>query len=193
MKDNFDATTVGVGKGNPIGYAWVAPKGTKLPIDAKEALSDEFVSMGYVSDAGVAQSSESESKEIKDWAGRVVKKVTTSFSETYEVGFLQTEEKTLKVNYGDANVSSDGKGGITVKHNGAFDDERVYVFETLITETLIQRTVIPRGVINEKEGMEYTSENEVVYKVKITALADAEGNTSYDYFYNVAADAGLEG
>ena len=54
-EEMFDAENVGIGKGNPNGYAWVAPKGTKLPVDAKEAIPDGFVSMGYVNDEGVVK------------------------------------------------------------------------------------------------------------------------------------------
>ena len=54
-EEMFDAENVGIGKGNPNGYAWVAPKGTKLPVDAKEAIPDGFVSLGYVNDEGVVK------------------------------------------------------------------------------------------------------------------------------------------
>lgn len=185
-EEMFDAENVGIGKGNPNGYAWVAPKGTKLPADAKEAIPDGFVSLGYVNDEGVVNSTEADSSDIKDWAGRVIKKVQNSFSETYQVGFLEGRTSVLKTYYGDENVEDDGKGSVTVRHNGAFTEERSFVIETLLTETVIKRTVIPRGCIYDRDDVEHNSENPVVYKATITALPDASGNTSYDYYYNTA-------
>lgn len=76
----FNPDNVGVGKGNPSGYAWVAPKGTTLPTDAKAALGEEFKGLGYVSEAGLVNSQESDSTDLKDWAGRVVKKSQNSFA-----------------------------------------------------------------------------------------------------------------
>ena len=141
-EEMFDAENVGIGKGNPNGYAWVAPKGTKLPADAKEAIPDGFVSLGYVNDEGVVNSTEADSSDIKDWAGRVIKKVQNSFSETYQVGFLEGRTSVLKTYYGDENVEDDGKGSVTVRHNGAFTEERSFVIETLLTETVIKRTAV---------------------------------------------------
>ena len=187
----FNADEVGVGKGNPSGYAWVAPKGTTLPTNAKTPIGDDFKGLGYVNEDGLTQTTDSEAEDLKDWAGRVIKKAPGSFSETYAVAFMQSRAEVLKVYYGDANVTDDGKGGITVKHNGAFSEERVFVFETLITDTLIERTVIPRGSIQERDDIERTSESAMVYPVTITALADADGNTAYTYYYDSAKDTSL--
>lgn len=185
-EEMFNADNVGIGKGNPNGYAWVAPKGAKLPTDAKEAISEEFESLGYVSDEGMVNSTESDSSDIKDWAGRVIKKVQNSFSETYQLGFLEGRTSVLKTYYGDKNVEDDGKGGVTVRHNGAFNEQRSFIIETLLTDTLIKRTVIPCGCIYERDDVEHSSENAVTFKATITALPDSTGNTSYDYYYNTA-------
>lgn len=185
-EEMFSAENVGIGKGNPNGYAWVAPKGTKLPADAKEAIPEGFESLGYITDEGVTNSTEADSSDIKDWAGRVVKKVQNSFSETYAIGFMESRVAVLKTYYGDANVDDDGKGGVVVRHNGAFTEERCFVIETLLTESLIKRTVIPRGCIYERDDVEHNSESAVSFKATITALPDASGNTSYDYYYNAA-------
>lgn len=180
----FNPDNVGVGKGNPSGYSWVAPKGTTLPTDAKAALGEEFKGLGYVSEAGLVNSQESDSTDLKDWAGRVVKKSQNSFAETYQVEFMESKADVMRVVYGDANVEDDGHGGVSVKHNGNFTEERVYVFETLVSDTIIKRDVIPRGSILEKDDVEATSEDALVYPVTISALPDEEGNTSYTYFYD---------
>ena len=107
--------------------------------------------------------------------------------------FLESRESVLKAVYGDANVTSDGAGGIAVKHNGAFTEERAYIFESLVTATLIKRTVIPRGSIQERDDVSENSEDLLSYTPTIKALPDADGNTSYVYYYDAAKAAAAAG
>lgn len=184
-----DASNVGVAKGNSTnagGYAWVAPKGTSLPTNAKDTIGTGFESLGYISEDGLTNTTDTETDEKKDWAGETIKSEQTSYSETYNVTFLESRESVLKVVYGDDNVESDGNGSITVKHNGHFSEERSYVFESLITATLIKRTVIPRGVVSEKDDVSENSEDLLGYTPTITALQDDDGNSSYTYYYDSA-------
>lgn len=183
----LDASNVGVAKGNTGnagGYAWVGAVGDTLPTDAKTPIDVKFKSLGFIHEDGLANATETESEDRKDWGGTVIKSEQTSYTETYEVGFLESRESVLKAVYGDKNVASDGKGSITVKHNGKFGEERAYVFESLITSTLIKRTVIPRGVINERDDVEENSEDLIVYRPTIKCLPDSDGNTSYAYYYD---------
>ncbi len=185
-----DAGNVGVAKGNAGnagGYAWVAPCGTTLPTDGKAAIPSGFESLGYVSEDGLTNSTETDSEDYKDWGGDVIQSALTSYSETYQATFLESRESVLKAIYGDANVTSDGAGSITVIHNSSFAEERSYVFESLITTTLIKRTVIPRGVINERDDVSENTEDLLAYTPTIKALPDASGNTSYVYYYDSAA------
>lgn len=189
----LDATNVGVAKGNTGnagGYAWVGAVTDTLPTDAKTAIDAKFKSLGFISEDGLANATETESEDHKDWGGTVVKSERTSYTETYEVGFLESRETVLKAVYGERNVTSDGNGGITVKHNGNFGEEHSYIFESLITVTLIKRTVIPRGVINERDDVEENSSDLIVYKPTIKCLPDAQGNTSYAYYYDSSKAGG---
>ena len=184
-----DASNVGVAKGNTGnagGYAWVAPYGTTLPTDAKTEIPSGFESLGYVSEDGLTNSTDTDSEDYKDWGGDVIQSALTSYSETYQASFLESRESVLKTVYGDANVTSDGAGSITVIHNSSFAEERSYIFESLVTATLIKRTVIPRGVINERDDISENTEDLLSYTPTIKALPDASGNTSYVYYYDSA-------
>ncbi len=187
----FDASNVGVAKGNAgnaAGYAWtVDPK--KLPTDAKTPVDAGAKSLGYISEDGITCTTDTDTEDYKDWGGSNIKSEQTSYSESFQVGFLESRANVLKVVYGDRNVTDDGNGSITVKHNGAFTEERAYVFESLLTSTLIKRTVIPRGVILERDDVEENSSDMLVYKPTIKALPDEQGNTSYSYFYDSAKAA----
>ena len=93
----------------------------------------------------------------------------------------------------DSSEQTDGAGGIAVKHNGAFTEERAYIFESLVTATLIKRTVIPRGSIQERDDVSENSEDLLSYTPTIKALPDADGNTSYVYYYDAAKAAAAAG
>lgn len=186
----WNADAVGVGKGNPSGYAWVAPKGTTLPnnaIDPISEVSSEYESLGYITEDGLTMSIDTDSTDIKDWAGRTVKKAMGSYSESYQCAFMENTETVFKVVFGDKNVKTDAAGNITIIHNGEWNEERVYVFESLLTENLIKRTVIPRGAIYERDDIEETSSDVLSYTVTITALADDNGNPSYTYLYDASS------
>lgn len=191
-----DAANVGVAKGNNQnagGYAWVAPYGTELPTDATSDIPEAFESLGYISEDGLTNSTEIETEDRYDWAGDLVKTSQGEYSETYQVSFLESRASVLKTVFGDDNVTDDGRGSITVKHNGNFMEERSYVFESLITSTLIKRTVIPRGVISERDDVVENSSDLVAYTPTIKALAcDAEGNTAFVYYYDSAKAGAAE-
>ena len=189
-----DASNVGVAKGNVDnvgGYAWTAERSDELalPTDAKAPIPSEFESLGYIHEDGITNSVESDAEDYKDWGGTVVKSLPTGYTESFQVGFLESRESVLKVVYGSENVKSDGQGGITVKHNGSFSEERAYVFESLITPTLIKRTVIPRGVVSEKDDVSENASDLLAYTPTIKALPDEDGNTSYAYYYDSAKAA----
>lgn len=191
-----DASNVGVAKGNTSnagGYAWVGKTTDPLPTDAKTPISDAFKSLGYISEDGLTNTTDTDSEDYKEWGGTVIKSEQTSYSESYQASFLESRESVLKTVYGDDNVTSDGNGGIAVKHNGAFTEERAYIFESLVTATLIKRTVIPRGSIQERDDVSENSEDLLSYTPTIKALPDADGNTSYVYYYDAAKAAAAAG
>ena len=186
----LDASNVGVAKGNSKnagGYAWVGTaEDVSLPKDAKSEIGTGFKSLGYISEDGITATTDTDSEDYTDWGGNVIKSALTSFSESYQVSFLESRESVLKVVYGEANVENDEAGCITVKHNGHFTEERSYVFESLVTDTLIKRTVIPRGSILERDDVAENASDLLAYTPTIKALPDSNGNTSYTYYYDSA-------
>lgn len=191
-----DATNVGAAKGNTSnagGYAWFAPVGSELPTDAISEIPEVFQSLGYISEDGLTNTTDTDTESRTDWGGETIKSDVTSFTETYQASFLESRESVLKAVYGDDNVESDGNGSIAVKHNARFTAEHVYIFESLITDTLIKRTVIPRGSITERDDLTENPSDLLAYTPTITALADEYGNASYVYYYDSAkATSGKE-
>ena len=181
-----NAANVSVGKPMTIGGVYAAPIDTPVPTDATTALSEAFVNLGYISDAGVTNTVESDSEAIKAWGGDTVLNVQTSRTETFTYTMIESlNEAVLKQAYGEANVAEG-----TVKHNGATRGRWVYAYEILLTGGKVKRVVVPVGEVTEVGDVVYVDGEPIGYEVTVTAYPDAEGNTAYEY---VAAIAGSEG
>ena len=179
----FDSTTIGAAKGNPGGYSWFADTSADAPTDASSTLGSDFTNLGYITGDGVVNATEQDSEDWDDWAGSIVKTTKGTFSETYEVTWMQNDYDVLRVVYGDDRVSKSG-GTVHVEHSGLSDDERIFVFESLIDSTTILRTVIPRGVLMERGDVSQANSELHTFTAKIKALADSSGACSHEYYYD---------
>lgn len=181
----LDASNVGVAKGRPGGYAWVAPEGTALPLDMSQTMDKAagFQSLGYISEDGVTNSTDTSSDDVKDWGGNVIKSNMSDYSETYQAMFLETRESVLKSTFGEDNVSTDAKGVTHVRHNQNFTKPRVYVFENVAGDDMVCRTIIPRGQVTERDDVTRNNSDMFGYTPTIKALADANGDCAHDYIW----------
>ena len=85
MSEKPNASLVTQGKPKVTGAIFSAPLGTALPTDAKSALDDAFVQLGYVSDSGLTNSIGLENASTKAWGGDTV--LNTMTSKTNELKF----------------------------------------------------------------------------------------------------------
>lgn len=185
----LDPQNVGVAKGKAGGYAWVAPLGTALPTNAKDALDSAFKSLGYISTKGVDFKSKTSTKEIKDWSGSLVHSSVTSYEETCTAEFLESRESVLELYYGAQNVqttSDDNGTSTTIKHNSTFSAPVCLVFESSITATKLRRDVIPVAVVSERGDETLDSTDALTYKPTIKCLGNEQGDVHYTYFYDMA-------
>lgn len=191
----FDASNVGVGKGRAGGYGIVAPAGTdptKFEDMTKTLASlvstvDGAGATGYISSDGLTTTTDTDTEDLKDWAGDTIVSSLTSYTESVQCKFLESREHVLKAVYGDENVTVDAtKGVITVRHNQNFNGEHLYVFDSVVSSTKVKRTIIPRGVINERDDIESNSEDLMGYTPTIKCLpSDAyDGDTMREFIYD---------
>lgn len=166
------------------GGVYIAPKGTTLPTSAETTLSSDFKSLGYNTDAGVVRATDKDTGTIKAWGGDVVLVYENGKEETFTFSMLDAHNvEALKVYNGDANVTGTTlSAGISVKSNNAEAGGHVYVIDMIESGNTLHRIVIPNGVVTELENITYVDNNAIAYGVTITAVADANGNTSYEYF-----------
>ena len=176
------ASNVTTGKPKVVGGIYTAPKGTTLPTDAVTALAAAYKSAGYIAEGGVTNSNSPETTSLKAWGGDVVYVTTTGKEDNFSFGYLETmDADVLKLVYGNANVTGTLATGIAVTANAKEAEERVYVIEMILRDGALKRIVIPDGKITAVGDIVYSDTDVTQYPMTIAALADASGNTHYEY------------
>lgn len=169
------------------GAIYYAPLGTALPTDAKTALNAAFKGVGYISEDGVTRSQSRSSNNIKEWGGGVVATVQTEYSESFKFKMIETlNDLVQKAVYGDSNVTGKLDGttasSMTVKHNALEPVANAWVIDTVMLDGTLSRIVVPNAKITELGDLSYKKDSAIGYDVKLSAMLDANGNTSYDYY-----------
>lgn len=190
----LDAFNVGIAKGREGGYAAVAPANTDPTayVDVSKTIAElikssgsVLKSLGYISEDGVTNATDTDTSDIKDWGANVIKSPLTSYGETIQVGFLESRDSVLKVVFGEANVTTDA-GTTIVRHNTAFTGTHLFVFDSVVSETKVKRIVIPNGVITERDDIEMNSSDPLVYTPTIKCLPSPyfDGDCIREYIYD---------
>lgn len=160
-----------------------APLTVNLPTDAASKAED-FNNLGYISDAGVTRSIQKDTEVVKAWGGNVVLVLNKSKTETFKFVTLNgTDPNVLKLVNGDSNVSGNSLAtGISAKSNNANDPGHRFVIDMIEEENTLHRICIPKGVVTNIGDVVYVDNAAVGYEVTLTAIADADGNTCYEYW-----------
>ena len=177
-----NTANVSTGKPKVTGAVYRAPIGTTLPTDATTELADGYVSLGYVSDDGMTNSSSMEVENLKAWGGDIVLTTQTDREDTFQCKLIEALNlEVLKAVYGDDNVTGTLEAGVTVKVNTAQLEPYIWVFDMIMRGDKLKRVVIPNGTITEVGDITYKDEEAIGYEVTITAAVDASGNSHYEY------------
>lgn len=170
------------------GGIWTAAKGSTLPTNASAALDNAFASLGYVSDAGVQRNISRDSNVIHAWGGDPVAVLSNNKSETFKFKLIEPSNvDVLGLVFGEA--SGTLATGITVKSKADISTPRAFVIETIMADDVHQRIVVPEAVVTDIGEIVYVDNDVVGFDVTITAMADAQGNTAYEYQQTVTAAA----
>ena len=172
------------------GAIYKAPIGTALPTNATAELDPAFVSLGYMSDAGLKRAINLSTNPIKAWGGDTIANPQTDKSEqyTFEAAEVLNPEVQKVVN-GDSNVTGSVSTGMTVKINTKELVEQAYEFEELLRGGVLKRTVIARASVTSIAEVSDTDNDIIKYGITIRAMADEalNGDTAREYYVSGSA------
>lgn len=176
------ASNVSAGKPKSTGAIWAAPKGTTLPTSTSDSLDAAFGCLGYVSDAGVVNSTSIESNKIKAWGGDTVLVIFSSKEDAFKFTLIEVKnEDVLKFVYGADNVTGTLETGFTVTANNSQPDEVSLVIDMIMSDNTAKRVVIPTASISEIGDITYSDEDAIGYETTVDCIPDTDGNTHYEY------------
>lgn len=178
------AGNVLVGKPLSTGGVYAGATTATLPLDANTTLDAGLINLGYVSDAGLSQTIDSDTSNIVAWGGDTVKTIRTTHDVSYGLTFIETSAPVLSEVFGEDNVTT-ATGLTTVKINSAELPRRAYVFEMSDGNKRI-RVVVPNGQITNLDDIAWTDADPVGYPVTISAYPDDDGNKAYLYLEDEA-------
>lgn len=165
------------------GAVYMAPAGTSVPTDASTALATGFISLGYISEDGLQNSNGPESSEVKAWGGDVVIKEATGRNDEFNFTLLEVmDPNVLKLVYGEDNVSGTLATGIAVEVGNHDLEQHAFVVEMIGKGGALHRICIPDAKVTAVGDVSYTDSNASGYAVTISADADTDGNTHYEYW-----------
>ena len=175
-------------KGVKGGYIFRAPVGTTLPTDIETTLDPAFKVLGFISEDGYVESLETDSEDIVDMNGDLMDSPQTSRVESAQFTLAEIKAETLKVQYGDENVT-DANGVISVKNNGDSVTTSAYVLELLLKNGRRWRKVVPKGQSSELDDLTIAVGELCARAITMKYLTDDQGNTCYDYFESTETEA----
>lgn len=182
-----DSTMVSLGKFKVGGYAYWAPAGTTLPTDSTTALPAAYKLLGYLSEDGLTNATDTNTTEIKDANGTTVMKVITSYAESYQFALLEVlRAEAAKMRYNTHAVTGTDKS-MTIKHQMPSDEDFVLVFEIAMSGDVKDRLVIGNGTRAEFGDRQVHAGDAQVYDVTVSANDMGNGVTAIEYIGRATA------
>lgn len=182
-----DSTMVSLGKFKVGGYAYWAPSGTALPADSSTPLAAAFKLLGYLSEDGLTNTTDTDTTEIKDANGTTVMKVITSYAESYQFALLEVlRAEAAKMRYNSDAVTGTDKS-MTIKHQMPSDEDFVLVFEIAMTGNVKDRLVIGNGTRAEFGDRQVHAGDAQVYDITVSANDMGNGVTAIEYIGRATA------
>ena len=176
-----DSTMVSLGKFKVGGYAYWAPAGTTLPTDSATALPAEYKLLGYRSEDGLTNTTDTDTAEIKDANGATVMKIITSYAESYQFALLEVlRAEAAKLRYNSDAVTGNDKS-MTIKHQMPSDEDFVLVFEIAMSGDVKDRLVIGNATRAEFGDRQVHAGDPQVYDITVSANDMGNGVTAIEY------------
>lgn len=186
-----NAANVAVAKPKVGGAIFVAPAGTPVPKDAASPLPEGFECVGFISEDGFVNTPSRSSKDYPAWGGDTVISAQESYKETAKFKMIETRAESMRIVFGDANVTEDQSTGLTIVHRADELDEHAFVVETILGSR-VKRQTIPRAKVNETGDISSSGTDILGYEVTLGLLPDANQAYSYEYITEISAEEASE-
>lgn len=193
MANNNDSRNVGVAKPSADGCMYVAPIGTPIPTNAIEPLDAAFKCVGYLSEDGFGENITRTSESKKAFGGDTVATSQNEYSETYTPTMIETNETSMKLAFGETNVTYDEKSGLHVVRNSKELEDHAVVFDLLVGADRVKRLAIERASVAEVGEVSNNGTDLLGYPITLSALPGTDGAYSHMWFASVGGDDEQEG
>jgi hypothetical protein len=173
----------------------VAPLGTPIPggfttwedFNATEALTDDFISLGRVTDDGIDKTEDRPKSDKFDWGGSLIATLQDHFMLTLKFKLLQLVNADVqKTVHGADNVSvvpATATSGtqINSKINAKLLDQGIYVIDAYYMKTS-GRLVLPIARPVMVGALKWVHKDLATYELTVQAFPDSDNNTAYEYW-----------
>jgi hypothetical protein len=140
-----------------------------------------FADLGYISDAGVTETRERSTNEIRAWqGGALMRLLVTSGNLSYKFIMLETKLETVKLFYG-TTVTQTAPEGTFLINPTSTGGRQSFIVDVVDGAELI-RTYIPQGELGEVGDRVYVNSEAIGYEVTIAAYPDVTLGASAKVF-----------
>lgn len=182
------ATNVSAAKPAAGGAIYAGEATVTLPTSTSDDIPLGMASLGYISEDGLKHNNSPSNEQIKAWGGDVVMTPTTERPDSFKLTLIEVLNiNVLKQVFGPNNVEGTLSDGISIKANSKDLPEQSFVIDMIMRNSAAKRVTIPRGKVTAVSEVTYKDSSAVGYEITITAMADANGNTHYEYIKAAAA------
>lgn len=152
------------------GAVYAAPVGTTAPTDSTTAYGAGWIDLGWVSEDGIEETHNDDSKEIKGWqGGATIRRVISSSSTEFKFTLLESNPDVLELFH-----KGDTVGSNKILVHSPDPDERAFGFDVVDGSNHL-RIIIARGEVTDRGAIKYVSADAVGYELTVTAYPDADG------------------
>lgn len=169
------------------GAVATAATGTTAPTDATTALTNTWVSGGYIDENGISLGVTRSVTPIKDWSQSVVRNALTDFNATISLAFMQMDEFAAQEMLGASNVTKTAatstKGELLKLSIGSeLPPVKSWCFSMKDGDRRV-RVYIPRGQITELNGdITFVPSAVNVWGCTLSTYDDGTGHSLYVFY-----------
>lgn len=167
---------------------------TQYPDDSTDLVaSEDFISVGFLSEDGVTETAERDTDKKKAWGGDTLRILQNEHNATFQFTLMEAGNADVqRLVYGADNVSVEADTGRTViKTNSEVLPYNTYVIDVL-DQGKVVRKVIPNAQITGVGDVSWTHQDVASYETTIEALPDSNGDKVITYIRKTAPSAPVD-